>query len=100
MPLKLRRRDLPPLSVARARAAAVPLPDGRVMVIGGNARRSTEPKTGICEVRCWSTGTVEIVDIARGDVMARSPLHAPREAAWAGHANGSVAVAGGLADHG
>lgn len=100
MRLSFRRRELAPLSVPRAFATAVGLGDGRVVVLGGNARRPGDTATGACEVACQSSDVVEIVDAERGAVTARAGLRAAREGARATRARGGVLVMGGIADYG
>lgn len=95
-----RRRDLPPLQEARSHAVALSLPDSRVLVAGGGTRRASERPTGACEVRCWSTGALDLVDVARGATLPLSPLRRPRDAAKAALSNGRVFIAGGHADNG
>ncbi len=95
------RRDLPPLQEARSHAAALSLLlEGRVLVAGGGTRRASERPTGECEVRCWSTGALDVVDIARAATLPLSPLRKARESARIALVNGTVFVAGGHADNG
>ena len=94
------RHDLAPLTEARAQATALLLPDGRVVVAGGGTRRATEPGGGACEVACFSTTSVDLIDPARGTTSPLSPLRSARESAHGVVARGHVFVAGGLADHG
>ena len=90
------RRDLPPLQEARSHAAALSLLlEGRVLVAGGGTR-----PTGECEVRCWSTGALDVVDIARAATLPLSPLRKARESARIALVNGTVFVAGGHVDNG
>lgn len=98
--LAFRRRELPPLSEARARASAVVLADGRAAVIGGGTRGREAPADGVCEVRCWSSAAVDVVDVAREVVTRGPPLRVARESARAVAVGRRVMVMGGVADHG
>jgi hypothetical protein len=100
VPFAFRRRELSPLSVPRAHAAAVALPGGRAAIVGGNTGPLDKPASGSCEETCWSSAAVDIVDLATGAVVAGPALREPREGATVAWRNGRILVAGGLADHG
>jgi hypothetical protein len=100
MPFTFHRRELPPLSVPRAGAAAVGLAGGRVAVIGGATRGREEGSDGACEVGCRSSAAVDVIDVARGLVVPGPPLRAARESAHAAAFGGRILVMGGIADYG
>lgn len=96
------RRALAPLAVPRSRLAVTgTLLAGRfVAFAGGSTRRASDKTTGVCEVQCWSSGAVEILDVESG-LLTRGPdLVEPRESAFCAWKEGQLLVAGGIADHG
>ena len=92
--------ELPPLSRARAFHTGAPLPDGRVVLVGGNARSIRPTASGACVTECSSICDVAVVDIAGRRVQAWPSLERARQWAWATVVDHTVVVAGGLADYG
>lgn len=81
---------LAPLGMARAHHATVPLPDGRVLLIGGEIRDAKTGRPGV-------TGQVEVFDPARGTLQPLGSLRVPRSRfAWAWLPSGRILLAGGL----
>ena len=92
--------ELPPLPGGRAFHTGAPLPDGRVVLVGGNVESIRPTRSGACITECSSICDVAVVDIARRDVQAWPPLERARQWAWATVVDRTVVVAGGLADYG
>src|SRR5262245_37798887 len=92
--------ELPPLPRGRAFHTGAPLPDGRVVLVGGNAQGNRTPRSGDCIAECSSLCDVAVVDIPRRRVEVWPPLERARQWAWAAVVDHTVVVAGGLADYG
>lgn len=97
--LTFTRRTLPRLATPRANAAAIALADGRVAVLGGGTRREGVAP-GACELACYSSNAVELVDVARESIASAAPLHWARESAQVFSWEGRLVLLGGIADHG
>ena len=92
--------ELPPLPRARAFHTGAPLPDGRVVLVGGNAQGNRTTRSGDCITECTSICDVAVVDIAARRVQEWPSLEHARQWAWAAVVDHTVVVAGGLADYG
>ena len=99
--LDVRVTTLPVLPTPRAFHSGALLPDGRVVLVGGNRRSFPPPGDGVCETRTSSTREVTLVDPRVGRVEPGPRLHEARQDALVQFVVGAgLLVAGGLSDFG
>lgn len=99
--LDVRVTTLPVLPTPRAFHSGALLPDGRVVLVGGNRRSSPPSGDGVCETRTCSTDEVALVDPWAGRVELGPRLHEARQGALVQFVVGTgLLVAGGHSDFG